>query len=273
MTAPLLDARGLTRHFQRREGLRRLRPVVAVDGIDLTLREGEAYGLVGESGSGKSTVARLILRLLETTGGEIRFQGKDITDLRGEALLKLRESIQIVFQDPHASLNPRKTILFSVSEPLVVHRGLKGPALRARVEELLQIVGLSGAYLYRYPHELSGGQKQRVCIARAVALDPKLLVLDEPTSALDVSVQAEILNLLGRLRREHGLTYILVSHNLAVIAQMCDRLAVMNAGRVVEEMSVAQLRAAEPTQPYTRQLLTASRGYDRAAAEAMESFD
>ena len=256
MTAPLLDARGLTRHFQRREGLRRLRPVVAVDGIDLTLREGEAYGLVGESGSGKSTVARLILRLLETTGGEIRFQGKDITDLRGEALLKLRESIQIVFQDPHASLNPRKTILFSVSEPLVVHRGLKGPALRARVEELLQIVGLSGAYLYRYPHELSGGQKQRVCIARAVALDPKLLVLDEPTSALDVSVQAQVLEFLRDLKDRLGLTYLFISHDLSVVRYLCDRVGVMYLGRIVEEGPVAEV-FKQPAHPYTEALLSA----------------
>ncbi len=252
----LLEVRGLTRHFQVRDGLKRHRTAIAVDGVDLALRPGEAYGLVGESGSGKSTVARMILRLLSPTAGAILFQGQDITALRGDALKKLRENIQIVFQDPHASLNPRKTIFFSVAEPLVIHRHLTGAALQTRVEEVLEIVGLSGNFLYRYPHELSGGQKQRVCIARAVVLNPKLLVLDEPTSALDVSVQAQVLEFLQDLKARLDLTYLFISHNLSVVRYLCDRVGVMYLGRIVEEGAVAQV-FERPGHPYTQALLSA----------------
>ena len=252
----LLELRQLTRHFQQREGLTGHRTAVAVDGVDLALQKGEAYGLVGESGSGKSTVARMILRLLPPTAGAIAFEGQDITALRGEALMRLRENIQIVFQDPHASLNPRKTIFFSVAEPLVIHRNLKGEALQARVEEVLEIVGLSANFLYRYPHELSGGQKQRVCIARAVALDPKLLVLDEPTSALDVSVQAQVLEFLRDLKARLDLTYLFISHDLSVVRHLCERVGVMYLGRIVEEGSVARV-FKEPGHPYTQALLSA----------------
>ncbi len=256
MSAALLEVRGLTRHFRVRDGFRQHRTAVAVDGIDLALRAGEAYGLVGESGSGKSTVARMILRLLSPTAGTMVFRGQDITALQGEALMRLRENIQIVFQDPHASLNPRKTIFFSVAEPLVIHRGLRGTALQNRVEEVLEIVGLSGNFLYRYPHELSGGQKQRVCIARAVALDPKLLVLDEPTSALDVSVQAQVLEFLRDLKARLDLTYLFISHDLSVVRHLCDRVGVMYLGRIVEEGAVAKVFSA-PDHPYTQSLLSA----------------
>ncbi len=252
----LLEIRGLTRHFRLKAGPARRRTAVALDGIDLTLRRGEAFGLVGESGSGKTTVARLILRLLRPTAGQVLFKGQDILRLEGDALMKLREKVQIVFQDPHASLNPRKTIFFSVAEPLVIHRGLKGPALQARVEELLDIVGLPGAFLYRYPHELSGGQKQRACIARAVALNPELLVLDEPTSALDVSVQAQVLEFLRDLKARLDLTYLFISHDLSVVRYLCDRVAVMYLGRIVEEGSVAAV-FEEPGHPYTESLLSA----------------
>ena len=254
--APLLEVRGLTRHFHLKEGLTGQRTAVALDGIDLKLARGAAYGLVGESGSGKTTVARLILRLLQPTAGQILFAGEDITSLTGEALMKLRERIQIVFQDPHASLNPRKTILFSVAEPLVIHRGLRGAALRRQVEELLEIVGLPGGFLYRYPHELSGGQKQRACIARAVALHPELLVLDEPTSALDVSVQAQVLEFLRDLKARLDLTYLFISHDLSVVRYLCDRVAVMYMGKVVEEGAVSAVFES-PSHPYTESLLSA----------------
>ena len=253
---PLLELRGLIRHFRLKEGLTGHRTAVALDGIDLKLKRGAAYGLVGESGSGKTTVARLILRLLQPTSGQILFAGQDITGLKGEALMKLRERIQIVFQDPHASLNPRKTILFSVAEPLVIHRGLKGSSLRRRVEELLEIVGLPGGFLYRYPHELSGGQKQRACIARAVALNPELLVLDEPTSALDVSVQAQVLEFLRDLKARLDLTYLFISHDLSVVRYLCDRVAVMYMGKVVEEGTVGAVFES-PRHPYTESLLSA----------------
>ena len=252
----LLELRKLTRHFRQRDGLTAHRTAVAVDGIDLALQKGEAYGLVGESGSGKSTVARMILRLLAPTAGSIAFDGQDITALQGDPLMKLRENIQIVFQDPHASLNPRKTIFFSVAEPLVIHRRLRGEALQAKVEDVLEIVGLSANFLYRYPHELSGGQKQRVCIARAVALDPKLLVLDEPTSALDVSVQAQVLEFLRDLKARLDLTYLFISHDLSVVRHLCDRVGVMYLGRIVEEGPVDRVFET-PGHPYTRALLSA----------------
>ena len=241
--------------------------VHAVRDVSFDVMAGETYGLVGESGSGKSTVLRALSGLNPDWGGGLRLAGQALGRERDRAFYK---RVQMVFQDPYGSLHPRHTVDRALGEPARIH-GLD--RIDRRIEQVLLDVGLGPAFRFRYPHQLSGGQRQRVAVARCLMLEPEVLLLDEPTSALDVSVQAEILNLLGRLRREHGLTYILVSHNLAVIAHMCDRLAVMNAGRVVEEMSVAQLRAAEPTQPYTRQLLTASRGYDRAAAEAMESFD
>ena len=241
--------------------------VHAVRDVSFQVMAGETYGLVGESGSGKSTVLRALSGLNPDWTGNLRLAGQALGRERERAFYK---RVQMVFQDPYGSLHPRHTVDRALGEPARIH-GLD--RVDRRIEQVLLDVGLGPAFRFRYPHQLSGGQRQRVAVARCLMLEPEVLLLDEPTSALDVSVQAEILNLLGRLRREHGLTYILVSHNLAVIAQMCDRLAVMNAGRVVEEMSVAQLRAAEPTQPYTRQLLTASRGYDRAAAEAMESFD
>ena len=252
----LLELRGLTCHFRVRGGVAGHRSAIAVDRVDLTLHRGEAHGLVGESGSGKSTVARMILRLLQPTAGSIVFEGKEITQVRGDALMRLRENIQIVFQDPHASLNPRKTIFFSIAEPLVIHRGMRGMELQARVEELLDIVGLSAEFLYRYPHELSGGQKQRVCIARAVALDPKLLVLDEPTSALDVSVQAQVLEFLRELKTRLNLTYLFISHNLSVVRYLCDRVAVVYLGRIVEEGPVEAV-FERPRHPYTESLLSA----------------
>ena len=241
--------------------------VRAVRGIDFRVAAGEAFGLVGESGSGKSTVLRALCGLITHWSGEIVIADQPQAARRTRAFYK---TTQMVFQDPYASLHPRQTVDRALAEPLAIH-GV-GDVDR-RIERTLVDVGLDASFRYRYPHQLSGGQRQRVAIGRALILEPRLLLLDEPTSALDVSVQAEILNLLARLRREHGLTYVLVSHNLAVVAHMCDRLAVMQNGRVVEELSTDQLRAAAPSHPYTRQLLQASLGYDRAAVDALVQFD
>ncbi len=240
--------------------------VRAVRGITFKADEGESFGLVGESGSGKSTVLRALSGLNRHWSGRIEIAG----ELQGAKRNKdFHKRLQMVFQDPYGSLHPRHTVDRILAEPVAIH-GL-GQADR-RIERALEEVGLGPAFRFRYPHQLSGGQRQRVAIARALILEPRILLLDEPTSALDVSVQAEVLNLLARLRRERGLTYILVSHNLAVVAQMCERLAVMNHGLVVEELTVDQLRSATPRERYTQQLLTASLGYDRAAVDRFEDF-
>jgi oligopeptide/dipeptide ABC transporter ATP-binding protein len=241
--------------------------VRAVDGVSFHLDEGECLGLVGESGSGKSTVGRAILRLVEPTGGDIRFGGRSIPGLPDGELRRLRHQMQMIFQDPQSSLNPRRTIMRSVAEPLIVHEGLSGRALREQVWDLLETVGLQREHMYRYPHELSGGQRQRVGLARALALRPRLLVLDEPTSALDVSVQAQILSLLERLQDEFRLTYLFISHNLAVIRHICDRVAVMYLGRIVETAPVEGLFASA-RHPYTEALLSAVPDLEAAEAGA-----
>ena len=238
----------------------------AVQDVSFRVGEGESFGLVGESGSGKSTVLRAIIGLNPDWSGIVSVDGQAQRHRRERAFFK---RCQMVFQDPYGSLHPRHTVDRILAEPVAIH-GL-GDADR-RIERILREVGLGPRFRFRFPHQLSGGQRQRVAIARALILEPRVLLLDEPTSALDVSVQAEILNLLKRLRTERGLTYILVSHNLSVVAYMCDRLAVMNRGRVVEEMSVADLRRGEAVQDYTRQLLRASQGYDRTAADSFRDF-
>ena len=242
MTA-LLEVRALQCRFGAK---------LAVDGVSLALKAGEALGLVGESGSGKTTVLRALLRLVPAASGEILLDGADITHARD--LRALRRSVQVVFQNPHAALDPRSTVFTSVAEPLRLMGGLPRRALRDRVVALLRDVGLGDEFLWRFPHELSGGQKQRVCIARALAPAPRALLLDEPTSALDVSVQAQTIELLAGLRARHGLAYLFVSHNLAVVRLLCERVAVMQAGRLVEQGPAAQVLTA-PTQPYTQALL------------------
>lgn len=253
-----LEVKNLSKHFPIKQGLfsRTTSYVKAVRDVSFQIRAGESYGVVGESGSGKTTLGRTILRLIDPTAGEILFQGTDLTKLGSEPLRQLRRDMQMIFQDPHSSLNPRKTILKSVGEPLVIYEGLKGRRLGDRVRELLELVGLKKEHMYRFPHELSGGQKQRVGIARALALNPKMLILDEPTSALDVSVQALTLNFLEELQKKFSLTYLFISHNLAVIRYVCDRVAVMYLGRIVEEGRVDELFDS-PAHPYTKSLLSA----------------
>jgi peptide/nickel transport system ATP-binding protein/oligopeptide transport system ATP-binding protein len=245
----LLELSGVHRHFEIRQGFRKTSTLRAVEDVSLSITRGQSLGLVGESGCGKSTVARMVARLLDPTAGRILLEDQPLADAP-------RERVQIVFQDPHASLNPRRSIFQAVAEPLVIHRNLRGGALNARVGELLETVGLPGRFMYRYPHELSGGQKQRVAIARAVALEPSLLVLDEPTSALDVSVQAQILEFLKDLRERLGLSYLFISHNLSVIRMMSDEVAVMYLGRVVEQGETAAVFSS-PRHPYTRALIDA----------------
>ena len=240
--------------------------VRAVRDVSFQVGAGESFGLVGESGSGKSTVLRAIVGLVPTSGGTIEVDGQRLGPRRPRSFYKLT---QMVFQDPYGSLHPRHTVNDILKEPLDI-QGFRDS--EPRILRALEEVGLGVQLRFRYPHQISGGQRQRVAIARALILEPRVVLLDEPTSALDVSVQAEILNLLARLRREHGLTYVMVSHNLAVVAHLCERIAVMNRGAFVEEMTAQQLRDATPAHGYTRQLLTASKGYDRAAVDAFVEY-
>ncbi|MFY0545824.1 ABC transporter ATP-binding protein [Brevibacillus sp. H7] len=257
MTQPLLEIKGLKKHFTTKKGLwGKEKTVRAVDGVDLTVYPGETVSIVGESGCGKSTTGRCILRLIEPTDGEILFQGRDIRKLNATELRRARRDMQLVFQDPFASLNPRKTVGQILQDPLIVH-GIGTPAeQRKQVEEMIEIVGLTRQHLDRFPHEFSGGQRQRVGIARALILRPKLVIADEPVSALDVSIQAQILNLMQDLQKEFQLTYLFISHDLSVVRHICDRVAVMYLGKVVE---VADKRTLyeKPTHPYTQALLSA----------------
>ena len=255
---PLLEARGLRKHFERpRRFLAPAEPPLrAVDGVDLQIAAGETLGLVGESGCGKSTTGRLLLRLIEPSGGAILHHGQDITQLGAGAMRAKRRAMQIVFQDPYGSLNPRMRVGEAIAEPLVIHGVGNRTGRAARVERLLELVGLPRAALERYPHEFSGGQRQRIGIARALALEPEFIVADEAVSALDVSVQAQVINLLRQLQQELKLTYLFISHNLAVVRNISDRVAVMYLGRIVEVAPAAEL-FARPRHPYTQSLLAA----------------
>jgi oligopeptide/dipeptide ABC transporter ATP-binding protein len=256
---PLLSVRGLKTHFPIRGGLLgRVRETVrAVDGIDLDVRAGEVLGVVGESGCGKTTMGRTMLKLIEPTAGSISFQGQDITRLDRQHMAPLRRQMQIIFQDPFSSLNPRLTIENILSAPFEIHGLAAGEDKRDRVARLLAMVGLRPDAARRYPHEFSGGQRQRIGIARALALGPKLIVGDEPVSALDVSIQAQIINLLKQLQADLGLTYVLISHNLSVVSHISDRVAVMYLGRIVE-IAPREALYFEPRHPYTEALLSAA---------------
>jgi ABC-type glutathione transport system ATPase component len=257
---PLVEIRNLTKVYPLGQGLfggAGHGEVRAVDGVSLEIEAGETLGLVGESGSGKSTLGRLVLRLIEPSSGSVMFDGKDLTDLDSGELRRLRRDMQIIFQDPFGSLDPRFRVEDVIAEPLVIHERMSRAARRARVAELLKAVGLDESALLRYPHEFSGGQRQRIGIARALALRPRFIVADEPVSALDVSVGAQIVNLLARLQRELGLTYLFISHSMPVVRYVSTRIAVMYKGKIREVGSAEQI-VRFPRDPYTQSLIAAT---------------
>ncbi|MGP3953383.1 ABC transporter ATP-binding protein [Streptomyces sp. 7N604] len=270
MDEAILRVRDLVKHYPLTQGVvfrRRVGAVRAVDGVSFDLARGETLGIVGESGCGKSTVAKLLVNLERPTAGEIRYRGEDITKLSGRALKAVRRNIQMVFQDPYTSLNPRMTVGDIVGEPFDIHPEVapKGDR-RRRVQELLDVVGLNPEYVGRYPHQFSGGQRQRIGIARGLALRPEVIVADEPVSALDVSVQAQVVNLMERLQDEFGLSYVFIAHDLSVVRHISDRVAVMYLGRVVETGTEEQIYE-HPTHPYTQALLSAAPLPDPGARE------
>jgi oligopeptide/dipeptide ABC transporter ATP-binding protein len=254
----LLSIEDLKKYYPVRGGVfgGRIGEVRAVDGVSLSVREGETLGLVGESGCGKSTLGRTVLRLEEPTAGRVLFEGADLAHAKGEELFALRRQLQVIFQDPYSSLNPRMTVGEIVREPLVVHRRGTRAEQMEKTAALLETVGLTGDMLERYPHEFSGGQRQRIGIARALALDPRLVIADEPVSALDVSVRSQVLNLLLKLQRERGLTYIFISHDLSVVEHISDSVAIMYLGRIMEKGPTETI-FARPAHPYTRALMAA----------------
>ncbi|MBL8700045.1 MAG: ABC transporter ATP-binding protein [Alphaproteobacteria bacterium] len=254
----LLDVEGLTKHFPITSGFmiqRQVASVRAVDNVSFTIARGETLGLVGESGCGKSTTGRLVLRLIEPTAGTVRFEGRNVLELPPDELRRMRQGMQIVFQDPYSSLNPRMMVEEIILEPLYIQGAKRGPAMTQRARKLLETVGLSASHITRYPHEFSGGQRQRIGIARALAPQPKFIVCDEAVSALDVSVQAQIVNLLQDLQEEFGLSYLFIAHDLAVVKHISDRVAVMYLGKIVEQAAKHDLYA-RPRHPYTQALLS-----------------
>jgi peptide/nickel transport system ATP-binding protein/oligopeptide transport system ATP-binding protein len=268
---PLVEIRGLVKHFPIRRGIifqKQVGAVRAVDGVDFDVLRGETLGLVGESGCGKSTMARLVTRLLEPTAGSITWEGRDIAGLSRKELKPLRREMQMIFQDPYSSLNPRKTVGSIIAEPFAIHGIETSKAQRKlRVQELMEQVGLNPEHFNRLPHEFSGGQRQRIGVARAIALKPKLIVADEPVSALDVSIQAQILNLLKELQQDLGLTIIFIAHDLSVVRHTCDRVVVMYLGKIVEQAASDDLYA-HPRHPYTGALLSAVPVPDPTVARA-----
>ena len=255
----ILEVRNLVKHFPITKGFivqRQVGAVKAVDGVTFSIRRGETLGLVGESGCGKTTTGRVILRLMEPTSGEALFEGRNIFKLSKEDLRKMRRDMQIIFQDPYSSLNPRMTVGDIIGEPLEIHNLARGKEKLRRVQELLEVVGLSPYHVNRYPHEFSGGQRQRIGIARALAVNPKLIICDEPVSALDVSIQAQVLNLLQELQKEFGLTYLFIAHDLSVVKHISDRIAVMYLGKIAE-IARADEMFENPQHPYTEALLSA----------------
>jgi oligopeptide/dipeptide ABC transporter ATP-binding protein len=271
MSEALVEVRDLVKHFPITRGIilqRQIGAVHAVDGISFDVLRGETFGIVGETGCGKSTTARLVMRLLEPTSGTIRYDGRDISHVSRRELKPLRREIQLIFQDPYSSLNPRKTIGAIIGEPFAIHGLAAGRGGRRRaVQELMEQVGLNPEHYNRYPHQFSGGQRQRIGVARALALRPKLVIADEPVSALDVSIQAQILNLLRDLQRDLGLTMILIAHDLSVVRHMCDRIAVMYLGKIVE-LADNEALYDHPRHPYTGALLSAVPVPDPRLAEA-----
>lgn len=257
-SSTLLEVKNLKKYFPVRKGLllRHVGDVKAVDGVSLTIARGETLGLVGESGCGKSTLGRAIIRIYEPTSGEVSFQGRDFLAVKSGELRHLRRDMQMIFQDPMAALDPRMTVGQILSEPFDIH-GIKDSEQRkAKIKSLLETVGLKASHMNRYPHEFSGGQKQRICIARALALEPQLIICDEPVSALDVSIQAQILNLMKDLQQQFNLTYLFISHDLSVIEHVCDRIAVMYLGKIVELATREEL-FSNPKHPYTQALIQA----------------
>ncbi|OYZ20705.1 MAG: peptide ABC transporter ATP-binding protein [Bdellovibrio sp. 28-41-41] len=254
----ILKAVNIKKYFPIKKGLllKTVGQVKAVDDVTLEVRQGETLGLVGESGCGKSTFGRTLIRLYEPTAGQIEFEGKDFLKVSGRSLRNLRKDIQMIFQDPYASLDPRMTVGQIIQQPFDIHGVGKSNERETKVKELLELVGLKASHINRYPHEFSGGQRQRICIARAIALNPKVIICDEPVSALDVSIQAQILNLLKDLQEKLGLTYVFISHDLSVIEYFCDRVAVMYLGKIVE-LGTRDEMFADPKHPYTQALLSA----------------
>jgi oligopeptide transport system ATP-binding protein len=258
-TETLVDVRDLVMHFPITQGIvfqRAVGQVRAVDGISFSIQKGQTLGLVGESGSGKTTIGRTIIRLYKPTSGEILFKNQDMAKMQGEQLRQVRQQVQMVFQDPYASLNPRYTIGSLVSEPMSIYKTGSAKEIRERTVDLLKVVGLRPEFIDRYPHEFSGGQRQRIAVARALSINPEFIVADEPVSALDVSVRAQVLNLLRRLQRQFNLTYLFISHDLSVVRHMADRIAVMYLGKIVEISDREELYTS-PKHPYTSALLSA----------------